>query len=288
MQDFTADHVTNQSSRALSSGGFEAFYTVQLAAFLKHQSHFDYHRFAERSARATHPLNSAEDLLAYNACYSADHFARFSELLAKLPGSQSAFAEPVRLTVFDYGCGQGLASLALLTHLQQRRVDLIINLVEPSKLALQAAVRYVRAYASKMRGSVVVRSYRCGLDQLPKELFVAAEERAVVHLFSNVLDMTHKGLFDLSRLTERMSRLLGKHLCLAVSPKFRDSAEGFETFKRLFADPNGQGMIVDEDQTQVSIESYRCLQKTTLTRNVAGRYLAFSRDIHCTQPGEVN
>ena len=286
MQHYPLSQMIAEGSQALVSGGFDLFYQTQLTAFLQHHTAFNYGDFANTTNRATRPLTTTGDLLAYNTCYAADHFARFSHLLAQLPKSSKTLCDaPVCLSVFDYGCGQGLASLALLTHLQDREVDLVMHLIEPSEMALQAAAQYVQAFASTLRGQVRVQTYACGLDQLPDTLFVLPAGHTAVHLFSNVLDVSCLGLFDLSRLTRQMSSMCGKHLCLAVGPDFSNSQIGFDAFKQQFA--AGQAPLFECNDWPLQVTSYRCVQRRMDTRVVNGRYMALVRTIAQPLSSEV-
>jgi len=264
-----------ESCRALSTGGFAAFYQAQLASFQKYCPNFNLNAFRAQTNRAVCPLQSVQNLMAYNICYAADHYARFEHLLTEVGSfSTQVLRPPVRLCVFDYGCGQGLATLALLSHLQDRHVELIINLIEPSALALDAAECYVKALADRMQGQVVVHSHQKGLDQLPDDIFIMPEGFSAVHLFSNVLDMAHHKTFDLSCLTQRLNQIQGKHLCLAVSPKFYSGKLGFAQLKSFFKPSK---MFIDREDWRVTARGYRFTERGMVLREVEGQYMAFIR-----------
>jgi SAM-dependent methyltransferase len=279
MQHYSIQQLIAEGSQALATGGFNAFYTAQVAAFLRHLPHFNYTQFADSTQRAVKPLTTAADLLAYNACYAADHFARFTHLLTHVQAQSSqVLPDPVRLSVFDYGCGQGLATLALLNHLQQREVELVIHLIEPSALALQAARQYVSAFATRLNGTLRIHTYACGLDQLDQAMFVMPKGHSAVHLFSNVLDMAHKNRFDLRRLTAQLNNMQGRHVCLAVSPKYFSGRMGFDQLKTQFAPQQPSGLLVDTDCWTVSATSHR-LGMGLQTRMLTGQYMALIRRV---------
>jgi len=264
-----------ESNHALVDGGFSAFYQAQLACFLRYCPDFNYQDFSQETGRAVRPIQSMKTLLAYNACYSADHFARFQYLLSHVQNlSSEVITDPIRLCVFDYGCGQGLATLALLGHLKGRQVELIIHLIEPSALALASAQQYVQAFAGSMHGQVTVHAYQCGLDQIPDHVFSLPEGYSAVHLFSNVLDLAHRRLFDLSCLATQLNRIVGKHICFAVSPTFYSGKLGFDQLKYFFKPSR---MLVDQEICNIPVVGYRCDKRMLVPHNANGRFLAFVR-----------
>ena len=268
------------SKQALANGGFADFYDTQLAYFQRYCPQFNYSAFRARLERATRPIDSIEDLIAYNVCHSADHYARFEHLLSSIPSNCStATNQPIQLCVFDYGCGQGLATLAFLSHLKGRDVDLIIHLIEPSKLALNSAEQYVSALASSMNGNVTIHTYQAGLDQVPDYAFNLPQGFSAVHLFSNILDMAHQQFFDLSRLVNQLNQMTGKHICLAVSPSYFSGKQGFDQLRSWFA-PNR--VFLDEDNCSVMVRGYRIYENNLRNYRAYGRYLAFVRCVQST------
>lgn len=265
------------SKQALAHGGFADFYDTQLAYFKHYCPHFNYSAFRERLKRAVRPISSAEDLLAYNVCHSADHYARFEFLLDYVQNQTTpAITPPIRLCVFDYGCGQGLATLALLSHLKGREVELIIHLIEPSELALSTAEQYVSALADSMQGTITVHTHQAGLDQVPDHVFTLPEGFSAVHLFSNILDMAYQRFFDLSRLVAQLNQMTGKHICFAVSPTYISGKQGFDQLRSLFA-PNR--LLLDVDKWGVSVRGYRIYQNIVRHYHAEGRFLAFVRNV---------
>lgn len=263
------------SKQALAHGGFVDFYDTQLAYFKHYCPQFNYLAFRERLKRAVRPISSAEDLIAYNVCHSADHYARFEFLLNYVQNQATpAISRPIRLCVFDYGCGQGLATLALLSHLKGREAELIIHLIEPSELALSTAEQYVTALADSMQGKITVHTHQAGLDQVPDQVFRMPEGFSAVHLFSNILDMAYQRFFDLSRLVDQLNHMPGKHLCFAVSPTYISGKQGFDQLRSLFV-PNR--LLLDVDTWSVPVRGYRIYEKNVRHYNADGRFLAFVR-----------
>lgn len=262
--------------QALREGGFAAWYTAQVVLFNHDHQNFtmsDYAEFASRTQRAQLPLASTQDLVDYSVLYSADHFARFTELLSQLKANssqQGLCVEPIQLKVFDYGCGQGLASLALMQHLAGRQVSIELHLVEPSALALQAAVAYTQAQAQHHGIQLQVHAHHCGLDQLPDQLFTLQPQQSAVHLFSNVLDLASAGHFQLPVLLNQLHNMQGKHLCLAVSPTYWSGKLGFDLVKQTF--PQARRWV-DSESLSATAHSFR-LGHGMQYRNIQGRAFA--------------
>lgn len=262
--------------QALQEGGFTAWYAAQVALFKHAHPSFsmsNYAEFANRTQRAQLPLASTQDLVDYSVLYAGDHFARFTELLTQLKASssqQGLCVEPVHLKAFDYGCGQGLASLALMQHLAGRQVSIELHLVEPSALALQAAVAYTQAQAQHHGIQLQVHAHHCGLDQLPDELFTLQPQQSAVHLFSNVLDLASAGHFQLPVLLNQLHNMQGKHLCLAVSPTYWSGKLGFDLVKQAF--PQARSWV-DLESLGATAHSFR-LGQGMQYHNVQGRAFA--------------
>jgi SAM-dependent methyltransferase len=277
---FNAKTITCQNIaagvKALQKGGFAAWYQAQVALFKHLHPSFgmsNYAAFASRTQRAQLPLASTQELVDYSVLYAGDHFARFTELLTQLKARSDQKAlcvEPIQLKVFDYGCGQGLASLALMQHLAGRQVGIELHLVEPSALALQAAIAYTQAQAEHHGIQLQVHAHHCGLDQLPDELFSLQPQQSAVHLFSNVLDLASAGHFQLPVLLNQLHKMHGKHLCLAVSPTYWSGKLGFDLVKQAF--PHARSWV-DSESLGATAHSFR-LGQGMQYHNVQGRAFA--------------
>lgn len=225
------------TAKGLGAGNFEQFQQANIALLRAHFPHYHYADFRQQTNRATKPLNSFQQLLAYQAFYGTDHFNRFCYLLKQLPLYERQ-DKTICLKIFDYGCGQGLATLALLQHLQQKkqRVNLEIHLIEPSTLALDLAQHYVQLYAAThLQGHIKITEHPCSLDQLDNALFKLHDQQWAVHLFSNVLDMACSGVFNLKPLMQQWQMMQGKQICLAVSPNCLNTQQGFQTILQQHA-----------------------------------------------------
>lgn len=118
-----------------------------------------------------------------------------------------------RLQIIDYGCGQGLACALLFDHFGRGLVDRVdrIVLIEPSAVALRRAQAVVSCY---LGGAREIECINKKLDALMPDDLRSMEQRATIHLFSNILDIPD---FGAPRLFEKMFRTRGLHRVLAVS-----------------------------------------------------------------------
>ena len=267
-----------QSAEALETGGFEAFYNVQVAFFQQYiEPNFNYQAFSQRAGRATQPLQLAEDLLAYNVCYGLDHFNRFTALLDQIAtqSNQTETNAPLKLRIYDYGCGQGLATIAMLSHLKDRFVEAEIHLIEPSQIALQAAVNFVRATAQYTGAKIQLVPHQCSLDQLPDTLFANKNNICNIHLFSNVLDIAHLRIFDLSCLARQILSCSGKHVVIAASPDYYSGQLGFTQLNH-YLQPN---RTFANQVARVESYNYRIWEKKIIARIVSFQMLAFCKNV---------
>lgn len=236
--ELSFDEVVGNGVASLEKEGFLGLHGAYNDLFLDGvQPHFSLDIFHDRTRRATAPLLRVDDLIAYGALYSAQHFFRFRHLLA-LVQKKSRYPERQRvsLNVIDYGCGQGLATLAFLEHLhfQQSELDIDVHLVEPSPLSLRAARDFVTAAAARCSGEVRVHTHQFSLDSVPTWVFEVS--RQTVHLFSNILDIAGSGMFNLRALLQQIRCAPGNHLCLGVSPTYVSGVLGFHQLRAYFPD----------------------------------------------------
>ena len=232
------NHATAIGATVLEKEGFDVWYQHQVDCFLKQHRSSDhlcktYYSFKERCQRAKAQLEMQADLLTYNTLYAANHFAALSYILAQLTTATAA-KPSVKLKIFDYGCGQGLATLALLSHLEDRTGDIELHLVEPSSLALEAAAHYVAAFSRRCLSKISIHTHCVSLDALPDGLFTLDAGQSAVHLFSNVLDMDAYNPFNLNQLFDQIRLMRGTHLIIGVSPVFTHSAQGFTKLRQAF------------------------------------------------------
>ena len=132
----------------------------------------------------TKVLQSETELCQYLCAYGNLHRNKINTALSTIKDLESLSKD---LTIFDWGCGQGLASMCFIDYLRNEGLHVDISkiiLIEPSRCALDRAVAHLSKYvvASKI---VAINQY---IDDVDAEL-ISINKGNVVHLFSNILDI---------------------------------------------------------------------------------------------------
>jgi ATP-dependent DNA helicase RecQ len=165
-------------------------------------------------------LESEDGLNAYIAAYGEAHILKIREALKRLPYDELNDD----FEVYDWGCGQGLASLGLIEQLTKSNfINQLkqINLVEPSSPALKRAVINISAVIKK---NVKVESIQKGLPATTQLPFKCIDKLnihypIVIHLFSNILDI---GTVDLKRLAKLITSAGTRHYVVCIGPANRE------------------------------------------------------------------
>lgn len=161
-------------------------------------------------------LQTEDELNAYIAAYGEMHIVKCRAALQNFPFDN---LEMFSYEIFDWGCGQGLATLTLLDMLQERgklsRLERIY-LIEPSNLALQRATDWVRQNACPGIEVIAVNSY------IPNDVNASMPEiscssRISINLFSNILDIRS---LSLSWLANKTATLATTNYMVCIGPKF--------------------------------------------------------------------
>ncbi len=127
--------------------------------------------------RGINVLDKEEQLLAYMYAYGKMHIAKLERACSYLPEDVG------RVEVIDWGCGQGLATMALLDRLNSENIN-SVTLIEPSILCLKRAALHVNQQFSKL--ATINKDF----DSLSfKDLEIIPQSGQYVHLFSNILDV---------------------------------------------------------------------------------------------------
>ena len=123
------------------------------------------------------------------------------------------------ISIIDYGCGQGLASIVLADFMRQHECDIDciknITLIEPSKQSLKRAETYVQS----IYGNGSIKVVNKDLNNLEPD-DVLSKSPLTIHLFSNILDIQSINLKRLSTVIN-ISRIPEQsHVFVCVGPYF--------------------------------------------------------------------
>jgi hypothetical protein len=138
-----------------------------------------------------------------------------------------------KITIIDWGCGQGIGSQLLMEALldsSKTKLKFKPNLVciEPSHLALNRAVLHLSHFCELRSIDLKIQGFCLKLDEIQVELIekIKADQidedinpihHRYIHIFSNILDIEDYDQDHLSQLIKSKS-LKGWHDCLIVSP----------------------------------------------------------------------
>lgn len=159
-------------------------------------------------------LDSEEKLNAYIAAYGEMHVYKCRKALQNFPFTDFVLqqkGQPIgtrSVEIFDWGCGQGLATLVFLQFLADREILHCvrrINLIEPSPYAIKRAAQWADQASA---AHTTVRTFERYVPSNDGATWndIDARERIVVHLFSNILDVPNIGLKWLADTTSDLGQ----------------------------------------------------------------------------------
>lgn len=160
-------------------------------------------------------LRTDDGLNCYLAGYGEAHAAKAFKAVKSLPNS--TYTEPFE--VYDWGCGQGVASLCLIEHLKE--IGLLHNLkrvilIEPSGAALARAKFNIEQAVPEVNIVCLEKGLPASVE-LPFDCMEKLEvkQAKVLHLFSNILDIK---TIDLRKLAKLISSQGHKHIVACIGP----------------------------------------------------------------------
>lgn len=216
----------NNASESMNSG-FSDYYQNMVDYF--HQNpdkNLSYSAFSNRTERATKALTSEQEAIFYIVAYGWQHHQSMQHLLSETLDFTSNAQENIR--VVDYGCGQGVATLAFMDHLAKKGVaqqsSLEIHLIEPSRVSLDIAKLLIErlAIAHGIKVSIHCQQRTLGSALLP----LNSECVETFHLLSNVIDIEAVQI-ALPNIAKQIKSCTGKNFLLATCPKYANAQIGF-------------------------------------------------------------
>lgn len=235
---------------------FNHYYKCIVSDYQKNANRLSYHTFSQKSERATRPLTCANEAQFYTAAYAMQHYQSFMTLLQQ--GIGIKLNQGV-LNVVDYGCGQGVATLALLDFIAtQITTDICLNihLLEPSSIALNNAKELIIQRAKDLEIRINLTSQNTSMAHIHLPKHIIASEDSTVHLFSNVLDVVDVQL-SLNSLAGQIRQMHGQSIVLASSPAYHGAYKGFCQLSALLTH-NANPMIYNR---KIEHRSYRIINR---------------------------
>jgi hypothetical protein len=161
--------------------------------------------------RGVKVLTEQNQLLAYLSSYGKMHQAKIISAI-KIINENDLNNE---IEIYDWGCGQGLASMCLLEYFNNKNYTYNldkITLIEPSEIAIKRASLHVKKFNSDCQ----IITLNKDLDSLLDVDFDSDVNNIKIHLFSNILDID---LFSMNKLISIIkNNFKGNNIFICVSP----------------------------------------------------------------------
>ena len=159
-------------------------------------------------------LQSEDGMNAYMAAYGEMHMMKCRAALQNFPFDN--IQESVEIV--DWGCGQGIGSMCTIEALEQH--DKLIwlrkvTLVEPSSYSLHRAKDNITCATNGAITILPINCYLPGDDSKDEIEGLSYNMRNVIHVFSNILDVTN---IDLRKLAKMVSTSGRKQYILCIGP----------------------------------------------------------------------
>jgi len=161
-------------------------------------------------------LQQEEQLYSYMGSYGLMHKAKLVSAFSYFPFEEIKRSD---IEIYDWSCGQGMASMVLLEYLRDHTIQLAINiitLIEPSEIALKRASLHVKHFDSEVKIKTILKD----MDSLSTNDVRSKNECIKLHLFSNILDVEAFSMQHLIDLIKQSFDGLNYFVC--VSPYIND------------------------------------------------------------------
>lgn len=216
--------------QVMPTQGFEGFYHSLVEQFVGNIP-MTYQTFANRTQRATLPLQSQNEAIFYSVAYGLSHYNTFLQVLQHnlvIEGADKV------INIIDYGCGQGIATLATLTHIANQQnpknIHINIHLIEPSAVSLGNASYKILSFVQALGFSATITTQNCQLKDAVVPNFNNNAE--TFHLMSYILDI--KAVQEqLPNITTQIKQSSGIHRVIVSGIDHSDSYVGFNQLSYL-------------------------------------------------------
>ena len=187
-------------------------------------------RLYEELRRGKEVLDDEIHMNMYLRSFGQMHKAKMDAAFERLPKDMNVFDEEIE--IYDWGCGQGLATICLLDYLRTNGTNhsfRSIHLVDPSSAAVDRAVGVLSCYDHNM----MVKTTKKEFDDLVADDFPRSRVRKV-HLFSNILDVE---FFDLASFVSLFQKCFdGPNFFICVGPYYSNNKRVDEFVNAIIPD----------------------------------------------------
>lgn len=163
-------------------------------------------------------LKEEEQLYSYIRNYGNMHVEKMRSALVNVPLYEITNSE---VEIFDWACGQGLATIVLSEYCNNNEINLnpsFITLIEPSEIAIKRASLHVKHFFRNSSIKTITKE----IDSLIVSDIVSNKNNVKIHLFSNILDYSGFSLQYLITLINKT--FCGENYFICVSPYITDAS----------------------------------------------------------------
>lgn len=224
-------------------------------------------------------LESEAAMNAYIAAYGEMHYVKCLAAMQNFPFDKLNGS----IEIIDWGCGQGIASLCAIQILQERDKMMWlkkVTLIEPSKSTLNRAVENCLQTTKRSVRINPINAYLPSDKKLDNEINELSYECGnVIHLFSNILDITSIDLWSLAKIVSTFGR---NQFIVCVGPLNSYSVR-IDQFSSIFGQQDYFSAISNRyySRTSDSFYNYSCKTKCFLYN---GEPLVYSKQSSEMQP----
>ena len=169
--------------------------------------------------RGTVVLETEEQCCAYMAAYGPMHNHKLMRALDEKEFPYSAVSNGVE--IYDWGCGQGIGTIAVIEKLRQHKLLEKLHKVileEPSDVARKRAVLHVQKALENYNVNIEEISQYLPSDKginTEEIMTIDVEQPCSIHIFSNILDIEAVSLKGVSKMITSSGQ---KHVVLCIGP----------------------------------------------------------------------
>jgi ATP-dependent DNA helicase RecQ len=164
-------------------------------------------------------LETEEQCCAYMAAYGTMHRHKLIRALDENEFPYRALNNGVE--IYDWGCGQGIGTVAVIEKLRQK--GLIsklkkVTLEEPSNIARQRAILHVRQALDDQNVEIIDLPFYLPSDYGDNSNSITeidVHEPCAIHIFSNILDIEAVSLKGVSKMITSSG---AQHIALCIGP----------------------------------------------------------------------
>lgn len=184
--------------------------------------------------RGKNVLETEEQCCAYIAAYGAMHAKKIRHALNDKSFPYHLIQHGVE--IFDWGCGQGLGSIALIEKLGKlgyANCIKAIHLEEPSFIARHRALVHVKKAIKNFNAEVITDNRYLPSDYPSKNESIdciKTSQPCTIHVFSNILDIETVSLKGVSKLITSSGQ---QHIVLCIGPANLNESR-INSFKNYF------------------------------------------------------